>query len=164
MSCRALKFMKCIPAFVHIEMRPTCRYLTFSLRTLFVLLTIGCVWLGWKCEQARTQREAVKAIEALGGTVYYDWQLQYLPNGQKIVKPGGKPNVPDWIRKIIGDDVFQTARVVAFGDPGRPVPDVLNAIPHLQRLRELETVGIPYFPPTLDEVRAALPKCKIHQY
>ena len=57
---------------------PRRRWLQFSLRSFFVLLTVGCLWLGWKVERTsertRQQREAVKAIEALTGRVQYDWQ------------------------------------------------------------------------------------------
>lgn len=40
------------------------RYLTFSLRSLFVLTTALAIWLGVVINGAREQREAVKAIEA----------------------------------------------------------------------------------------------------
>ncbi len=47
-------------------MKPTRRYLTFSLRTFFFVLTAFAVWLGVIAERAREQREAVRAIGALG--------------------------------------------------------------------------------------------------
>ena len=47
----------------------------FSLRTLFILMTIACVWAALKFGSARRQECAVKAIEAAGGTVAYDWQF-----------------------------------------------------------------------------------------
>jgi hypothetical protein len=51
-------------------MKPRRRYLTFSLRTLFVLTTAFAIWLGVVVNRAREQREAIKAIEALGGGGY----------------------------------------------------------------------------------------------
>jgi hypothetical protein len=51
---------------------PRRRWLQFSLRTAFVGLTVFAVWLGVIVNRAREQREAVKAIEALGGWVTYD--------------------------------------------------------------------------------------------
>ena len=143
------------------------RYLSFSLRTLFILLTASAVWLGIVVNRAREQREAVKAIEALGGTVFYDWQQQYLPNGYKIVARDGTPVGPAWLRKIIGDDFFQTVTTVIFASFPKPTDaEVLKAIPQFQRLQGLEGVAIPYSASevTLDKVAAALPKCKIDRY
>lgn len=45
------------------------RRLQFSLRALLVLMTVGCVWLGREAQLARQQNEAVRQIEALGGSV-----------------------------------------------------------------------------------------------
>lgn len=47
------------------------RYLTFSLRTLFVVLTVLGIWLGVIANRAREQREAVRAIEKAGGFIAY---------------------------------------------------------------------------------------------
>jgi hypothetical protein len=56
------------------------RYLTFSLRTAFVVLTIGCLWLGWKVEKARKRGRAIDAIVAAGGRIgYEDRHLMHLP-------------------------------------------------------------------------------------
>ena len=53
--------------------KPRRRWLQFSLRTLLVLMLVfGCGfgWFAHEVQQARAQREAVKAIEELGGMVY----------------------------------------------------------------------------------------------
>ena len=47
------------------------RWLQFSLRSLLVLLTIACVWLGWKVERARKRGEAIDAVVEQGGMVIY---------------------------------------------------------------------------------------------
>ena len=47
------------------------RWFQFSLRGFLVVLTIGCLWLGWKVERAQSQREAVAKIESVGAIVYY---------------------------------------------------------------------------------------------
>ena len=50
--------------------KPRRRWLQFSLRTMLVLMLVLGVAFGWfayKVEQARAQREAVEAIEKLGG-------------------------------------------------------------------------------------------------
>ena len=50
-----------------------------------VLVTVLCVWLAVTVNRARKQREAVEAIEELGGVVYYDYQVDssgtLLPKG-----------------------------------------------------------------------------------
>lgn len=137
-------------------MKPRRRYLTFSLRTLFILLTAFAVWLGVIAERAREQREAVKEIEASGGYVIYDWQA---PSG------GAKqPAGPAWLRRTVGDDFFQEARKAGFDYSRWPSPpDILNAIRHLKRLRKLDAVIIPYgtSAATLEELKAALPNSEI---
>jgi hypothetical protein len=50
------------------------RRFQFSLRCLFVVVTAFCVWLGFKANSAKKQREAVAKIESVGGIVQYDWQ------------------------------------------------------------------------------------------
>ncbi len=54
--------------------KPSRRFWQFSLRTLFVLLTALCVWLGWTVHRTNEQRKAVeRAVEwvgEMGGRVY----------------------------------------------------------------------------------------------
>jgi len=148
-------------------MKLYCRYFTFSLRTMFVVLTALAVWLGIVVNRAREQQEAVKAIEAFGGSVFYDWQLQRAANGSKFFQRDGEPGGPAWLRKIIGDDFFQTVTTVIFASFPKPTDaEVLKAVPQFQRLRGLDGVAIPYSASrvTLGKVAAALPECKIGQY
>jgi hypothetical protein len=51
---------------------PRLRWFQFRLRTLFVVMTLWALWLGWICDRAHRQRDAVAAIEAAGGGVKYD--------------------------------------------------------------------------------------------
>jgi len=106
------------------------RYLTFSLRTLFVLLTVLAVWLGVVVNRAREQREAVKAIEALGGFVFYDWQ-----NARPATD---EPAGPIWLRRTIGDDCFQEAYAVNLSD--LTTAHIRKAMPLINRLRNLKEV------------------------
>lgn len=96
------------------RMKSPRRYLTFSLRKLFVLLTALAVWLGVVVHRAREQREAVEAIEAAGGVVRYDWQYDSFvarrdgvsfdfPLSNSMREPSG----PLWMRRFIGDEFFQ---------------------------------------------------------
>jgi hypothetical protein len=53
-------------------MKPRRRYLTFSLRTLFILLAVLATGLGWTIERARQRGKANDAIIQAGGVVSYD--------------------------------------------------------------------------------------------
>ncbi len=55
--------------------KPRRRYLKFSLRTFFVLLTLVCVWFGWQVNQANRQRKAVAWVLEMGGSVEYDYEV-----------------------------------------------------------------------------------------
>ena len=138
------------------------RNLTFSLRTLFILLTALAVWLGIVVNRAREQREAVKAIEALGGRVQYDWEQDLNDPFGEPYGPGG----PGWLRKMIGDDFFQDVRQVSF-EVG---PNTTTLIKHLQRMERLnrvlawcmsEKIDDEQAREELEQLRAELPGCEI---
>src|SRR6476659_4651164 len=95
------------------------RWFRFSLRTLLLLITALCVWLGIQVNAARRQREAVAAILKAGGRVHYDyeivpqpWPPKTLQTGIYGIDPQAKLPGPAWLRQGIGDDSFRTA--VAF--------------------------------------------------
>ena len=83
--------------------KPRRRWFQFSLRTLFVLLTVLCVWLAVTVNRARKQREAVAAIEAVGGMVLYEHQYD-----------DSEPPGPKWLRELVGDEYFVSVDVVFF--------------------------------------------------
>jgi hypothetical protein len=148
------------------EVKPNHRYLTFSLRTLFVVTTALAVWLGIVVNRAREQREAVKAIEAAGGSVYYNYNSEELMPRWRyhvvVERPG-----PAWLRRLIGDDYFQDVWQVDFGSPsGLTHLELSKAIPHLQRLRKLNRIRV--FASTnveyQGELKAALPKCDVRLF
>ena len=47
------------------------RRLRFSLRTLFVLMTVGCVWLGWESHIVSHRQEMRRQIVLAGGRVLF---------------------------------------------------------------------------------------------
>lgn len=131
------------------------RWLQFSLRSFLVLLTALAVWLGIVVNRVREQREAVKAIEALGGYVGYD----------------SPPSGLDWLRQIIGNGFFTEVVFVRFmpsADQTVPAPtdqDVLKAIPLLLRfpqLRHLHVWGSVSLQ-TCDELKSTLPRCNVRR-
>ncbi len=131
--------------------RPTPRF-QFSLRALLVALTLVGVWLGIAVAPAQRQRRAVKAIEAVGGSVEYDWQRT----------EGGSdpfPNGPTWLRRLIGDDYFQSVECVYLLGSA---DETVKTIPHLKRLKGLKTLvfGMHSDRSALREVEQALPQCE----
>ena len=116
----------------------------FSLRTLLLLTGLACVFLGTVVQRARNQRMSVKSIQELGGQVVYDFQQKVMDENSLVVaelrktlraKGDGKrrsmfaaheeahkasaaipqsPNVPSWLRRLTGDEVFQQVVTVTF--------------------------------------------------
>jgi hypothetical protein len=74
---------------------------------MLLVLVFG-VWLGWRVNKAREQREAVAAVANYGGWVHYDHEFV---NGK--LTPGGKPWASRWLRRAVGDEYFQEVRQVS---------------------------------------------------
>ena len=149
-------------------MKPRHRWFQYSLRSFLVLLTALAVWLGIVVNRAREQREAVKAIEALGGAVAYDWQQDIPPGTFPFYSPvASQPPGPAWLRRIVGDDFFQNASQVNFGGPMNPIEiELSKAIPCLKQLRTLKQVRV-FAVGDFDrqkDLKAALPRCDFQLY
>lgn len=143
------------------------RYLSYSLRTLFVLMTAFAVWFGVIVNRAREQREAVKAIEERGGAIIYDWQesipisVPFDPRGLVL---DDKPPGPPWLRRLIGDDYFQKVEYVRFDlAPLTPDVEIRETIPALKRLPGHVVVLLPDSASgeTRDKLVNALPNCRV---
>jgi hypothetical protein len=101
------------------EKKPKARWKTISLRALLLIVLAIALWLGWIVNKAREQREAVAALQKFGGFVHYDWEfvngpvkvprgnLLWMPTWGKFT-PGAKPWAPDWLRRALGDEYFQS--------------------------------------------------------
>jgi hypothetical protein len=99
--------------------KPRARWKTISLRGLLLLVLGIAVWLGWIVNKARRQREAVAALQKFGGFVHYDWEFidgpVKVPQGNLLWMPSWgkftstrKPWAPDWLRRALGDEYFQS--------------------------------------------------------
>jgi hypothetical protein len=112
------------------------RWFQFSLRTLLVFVTLvalACSWLAVKMKQEKRQREAVAAIQKLGGHVEYDWQRD--ANGNPLPDP--QPPGPAWLRRVLGDYFFTTPVRASLGtDVG------LEHVEELTQLKELNLGGL----------------------
>jgi hypothetical protein len=85
------------------ELARFARFFQFRLRTLFVLLGVIALWLGWQVRQAERQQRAVAAIVAAGGVVEYDFE-----------SAGTNWWRPAWIRRLMGDDFLHDVVAVRF--------------------------------------------------
>ena len=151
------------------DMKPTRRWFQYSLRSFLVVLTALAVWLGVVVNRAREQREAVKAIEALGGVVYYDWSPPIPLTTSNYDEALRKWRRTKWLRNAFGDDYFQSVEVVNLSwaqpnlDSSWRTKTNRPLIRHLQRLHGLRLVYVSIYMPTetRDELAAALPGCAI---
>ncbi len=108
------------------------RWYQFSLRSLFVFVTLcafACSWFAVKRQQAETQRQAVAAILQTGGEVKYDYQFDKA--GKEI--PNAQPPAPAWARKLLGDDFFSNA-----AEARSETRDAIRHLRKLARLRRLD--------------------------
>ena len=126
-------------------------------------MTVLAVWLGVAVNRAREQREAVKAIEALGGSVLYDWQ-ESQPLYNAIFWPSPERHGQTWLRRLVGESFFQEARVAAFvKSKSQKESNILDAIPYLRRHWHLERIYLPVrcSSEISEELKTALPSCKV---
>ena len=113
------------------EPKPKLRWYQYGLRTALVfvsLVSVGMSWLAVRMQSARAQREAVVAVQAAGGTVRYQHELDASGNvipvdglvwdapvdewGNPVPgesSPGADAPAPAWLRRLFGDDLFRTA-------------------------------------------------------
>jgi hypothetical protein len=109
----------------------------FALRTLLILAPAVGIWLGLIMAAARQQQNAVKAIQAAGGNIDYDFQKVTIGGVTGIDVNAPMPG-PAWIRKLLGDDYFITAIDVML-DGDQVTDDLIQmqvaSLSHLEDLR-----------------------------
>src|SRR4051812_18781583 len=95
-------------------------WLPFSLRTLLIvstLVSVGLGWMGNTIVRVKQQRASVTMIHAARGRVRFDyqWRLDQEPPG------------PEWMRILIGDDVFASVDAVTVDFADVKDPDLVFA-------------------------------------
>lgn len=77
-----------------VEAKPRRRALRFTLRTLFILLTIALVILGYRANKVANWRRATAQLEARGGNVLYRDSLGDSPEPAETAGA--------WLREVVG--------------------------------------------------------------
>jgi len=119
---------------------------------LALFLVFG--WLPWK--SAQRQKAAVEAVQKLGGTVYYDFQLD--KSGNPI--DGAKLPGPSMLRNLLGKNFF--AEVVAVDlSKSRATDAAVETLTQFSGLQKLDLTDSKITDEAVKELRDALPDCKI---
>jgi hypothetical protein len=111
---------------------PRKRLRGLSVRMLMLVVLVVGGWLGWVCYRARVQREAVAAIMAAGGEVYYDWEWD---SATLCTKP--RSPCPGSLRRLLGPGFFEEVAVVYFDRIANE-----NLLLHIGRLRQVQALGL----------------------
>ena len=112
---------------------PRRRRLRVSLRGLMILVLVIGVPLGWVAHRIRTQRQAIAAVRAAGGHISFDYQavnFMYRTGPQRPSRT--EPAAPRWLRRWLGDELFQHVEMVYFNNPVSP--SILTTIAQFDRL------------------------------
>ena len=121
------------------------RWFRFSLRMLFVVMTVLCVWLGFKVNAARRQKEAAALFLKAGGEVLYDYQIALNPPGTAAlfkVLPNSSPSEPGWLRATIGDDYFRKVVAVDLQPQNGQAAIAESDLKQLSNLPDLIDLGL----------------------
>src|SRR4051794_30561306 len=95
-----------------------------------------------RAEQARQQKEAVAAIEKLGGQVMYDYQLAKPPRPNVFDPSAAPPRVSREARERYSDDFFRTVVYVDLSST-KAGDDDLKHLAKLRRLMNLNLASTP---------------------
>lgn len=108
----------------------------FSLRTLFISVTLVSITLGWYIPRVQNERRAANAILAAHGETIYDWQIrpEDAPPDYQSDPPG-----PNFLRAWFGSHWFDTIVEVRLNGNANQVPKSRFSYvgPHLVNLPSL---------------------------
>ncbi len=118
--------------------KPKRRWWQYSLRTLRIVVTVFCVWMGITVKRARDQQRIVEFLQTRGAFFKYahEFDASHMPIWN------AEPPGPDWLRSLIGPHYFDRPDSVALGfnPPSRVTDADLNDI--LPQLEHLKTVRV----------------------
>ena len=85
----------------------------FSLRALFLCLTVFTIAIAYNFDHASRQREFVTCVHGKLGEVRYSWQFD--ANG--LFDPNARPPLPDWLLARLGQDHLFSVTDVSLYSP-----------------------------------------------
>lgn len=122
--------------------RPRRRWLQYSLKSLLIVMLVFGVWLGWKVNKAREQREIVEALAANKNAVSYDFSMD--EDGNYI--PRSSPPWPNWMESLLGRDFLCDVRGVDLSVEGsprdQPESDLSTTLARLSTLPDLRSLAL----------------------
>ena len=89
-----------------------CRRFRFSLRTLFVVVTVICVWLGWQVHIVQHRMAMLKQLKETNVVSVPEWRngmwvtdpLDWMHHSQvTVLRVSHKSKWPSWLRRLLGD-------------------------------------------------------------
>lgn len=105
---------------------------------MLIATTVVCVFLAYRVQRARVQRNAVAILKNAGADIGYDWQSWPLVG----IVPAGVPDDeapagPAWLRKWIGDEYFQEVKTVYWVIRPETDTSAYSVFPDLPYLKDL---------------------------
>ncbi len=80
---------------------------------MLLAIALFSIWLSVVATRANRQRRAVEQIRKVGGSVWYDYQIDDSGSGSEAMGPHLLPDAalpgPKWLRNLIGIDYFANA-------------------------------------------------------
>jgi hypothetical protein len=115
---------------------------------LLVVVTVLCVWLGFKVNAARRQKEALAIIRKFVGTVVFEDEMVPMPGSPERLIPaffaGSNPPPPPgpvWLRKWLGDEYFRNVYHIGLVSGGGLITESeLKCLITLPTLRSLNLI------------------------
>lgn len=115
---------------------------TVTLRSIFVLTATVAVLVAYVSYKTREQRRSIRVLEEHGARVFFDWE-------DRASIGGARPTVPAplWLRRLLGNEIFQNVRTVTALGVDRIDDSVIEAIDHLSP--SLQLIAVSYYPEDL---------------
>jgi hypothetical protein len=107
---------------------PKRRWYQYSLRTLFVVVTLAAIGFGLIVVPAQRQKRAVQAIRDAGGDVMHEDE----PKEKRFLR------APEWLQEFLGDDYFK--RVMSVNLAKSRITD--DGLENLEPLNELVNLNL----------------------
>jgi hypothetical protein len=160
---------------------PKRRWAQFSLGTMFVVVTVLCVWLAVQVNRAHRQRDAVAALRKLGAAVFYvdpadsrrvNDRFPVLRRclGAAYVEPVEYVSLRHATRLYTNPETIEAALILVKELPGllrlnlEGLPLTERDIDHVVALSEIRHLDVGYTgisDAAVARIEQALPKCRV---